>query len=162
MKKKFNSLDYIIILFLCLAVAGGAWYLYKKSGAEAVSAANHKITFNVEVTKKKFSVCSSYTVGSAITFGTSSTGTGTVKDVEIYESETIQADILAGEFVKSKAYDYYDAVITVECMGEVSDRYIKCRDEVLPVGKEIVFQGNGFVGKGYIVNVQVEENSNVL
>lgn len=161
MKKNFNSVDYIIILFLCLAVIGGGWYLYKNSSAKKTTASNHKITFSIEVTKKKFNVCSSYTVGSAVTFGTSSTGTGTVTDVEIYESETIQADILAGEFVKSKAYDYYDAVITVECMGEVSDGYIRCHEESLPVGKEIVFQGNGFVGKGYIVNVQVEENGNV-
>lgn len=159
MGKKFNFIDYIIILAIIIAL-GGFYYFYKKKDVQ-LSDSNYKITFQMEITKKNFNVCSSYKVGSPVIFGTSSTGSGTITDVEIYESETIQADVLAGEFVKSKAYDYYDAIVTVECVGQVTDNYIRCQEENLPVGKEVVFQGNGFVGKGYIVNVQVEENSDV-
>lgn len=155
--KKLNWLDYVIIFVLIVAVIGGGWFLKRRANPETQAEKKTKIQFDILITKESLEVCQSYKVGSLLVFGTTNVDDGIITNVEIMDNYRVEEDIEDGRFVLVKAIDSYDAIVTVEFEGVETEDIIRGKQEQICVGKEIIFHGRGFAGKGYISGIEISE-----
>jgi hypothetical protein len=154
--RKPNWLDYTIIFLIIAIIAGGVWFLSRNKIGQ-ISEESTVIEFTVEVSKVPIEVCSAYQAGKNVVFGTKNAASGVIYNVEIVPFTQDMPNQFTGNMQKVEVEGLYDAHVTIQTNGIVTDHAIKSGEEVLNVGVEMTFHGKGIAGKGYIISIKTPE-----
>ena len=149
--KKFNWMDMVIVLLIIVVAAGGYWYLNRKDNA--ISAQSSKIEFTVEVSGVPLEVANAYHIGDKATFGTKNVDTGVISNVVVTPHTQDLPNVVTGEMQQVALEGVYNANVTIQTQGRVTELVIQSAQEVLNVGVNMIFHGKGFAGKGFIIGL---------
>ena len=159
MKKKFNIVDVIIIVVVVAVIVAGCfiYFNFKNSNNNAsVRGSTAKIEFVIEVNNVTETVANSFKAaeGSAVSFGDTTSGSGTISFVEIVPFKKWVKNTEDGEYVVSEVPNKYTVNITIQSDVEKTDTSYTSGSEVICVGKSMSFNSFGIAAEGnYIIDL---------
>lgn len=139
MKKKFNVIDILIILFIVLAVGGGTFAV--RSFMNRGSGETKQIV--LEVTDKEENFCKVIKKDDEVYDGVENVKLGKVVDFEIKDAEIDSISSIDGTIKHTKIPERYDILLTIEIPQETD----------VQVGKQLWIESSMYKCSGYILEV---------
>lgn len=149
MRTKFNIVDVVIIFVVIAAIAVGCYFYFRPTETKTAVVENTtKVRFVIEVKDLTETAANSFKAakGTEVSFGETSTGSGTVYDVEILEYEKWVENLEEGSVSIQKVPGRYMVRVIVESDAVKSDIAYTSGKEKISVGRELPFNALG-VGK---------------
>ncbi len=156
MKSKFNIIDAVILIIIVAVVVAGVFAYFKLSDKDVAVNDVTKINFVVEVNNLTETGVESFksTVGKAVTFGATSSGSGVIKNIEITPFIRWTQNREDGEYIKTEVPGRFTVNVTIESSVQKSDTAFVSGSETVTVGKKMPFNSKGAAfEEGYIVNM---------
>ena len=158
MKTKFNIVDMVIVFIVIAAIAVGCYFYFRPTETKnGVVENTTKVRFVIEVKDLNETVVNSFKAakGTTVSFGETTTGSGTIFDVEVFEYEKWVENREEGLVSIQKVPGKYMVKVIIESDVVKSDTAYTSGKEKISVGKELPFNAFG-VGKEkgcYIVDL---------
>lgn len=138
-KKKFNVIDTLIVVFVIVVIAGGAFavrqFMNRGDGETK--------TIVVEVTERKESFCSILKKDDVAYDGVENVKLGNVVDYEVKPAEIDSISSLNGTIKHTVIPERYDILLTLEIPQETD----------IQVGKQLWIETSLYKCDGYVVEV---------
>lgn len=153
--KRLNSLDWIIIFVLILAVTGGIYYFtfMRQTSGEAV-----EISFTVELRGVKTGDAEGLIdmprIGDNIYDSVRGYYLGVVTDIYTEPTTAFTWNQLEARFEEPEYPNECNLYVTVKAEGSENDSVITTGDVELRVGKEMYIKGKGYASPGYITDLR--------
>lgn len=139
MKRKFNAVDLIIVIFILIVIAGGI-FAVRMLGSEKTIETK---TIVVELTKQKEYFTKIIKKGEIAYDGVENTRLGEVVDFKIENAKSDGISTLDGTVGRSPFPERYDIMLTIE-VPESTD---------VQVGKQMWIETNTYKCNGYVLQV---------
>lgn len=147
---KINILDLIIIIIILF----GIYFLYSYYyGSNKEEITTIDIQYEVEFTLKSTEFVYSIEKGDTIRDSIKGNYLGTVSDVKIRPSTKTVENLEEGIFVEAEVPGSYDAVVTIEGKGRVTDTSIFLEGTEIVVGKKMYLKGKGYASQCFITGI---------
>ena len=146
---KFNLFDIVVIVVILAVAFLGYKYLNRESVAET-----HKIQYTFELTDNPEGFGENIKIGDRITDNVKNYYMGQVVDVKIEPCKKLINDTEIGMVREAVVPGRETAIVTVEADVTESASDLKVNGYyTVKVGLEVAVKGNGYAGRGYILNV---------
>ena len=149
MKKKWTFVDTLIVILV--VVAGVA--LVKVFGTPKSAGDTKTVDAVVLLAKEDKEVADAISKGDAITISLTEKDTGTLKDIEVKDAETLVYNSIDGKYVIEPVEGKVDIYATVELDVKENDYAFTSGSTVLKVGEKLPFRGKGYALEGYIISI---------
>lgn len=149
MKKKWTFVDTLIVILV--VVAGVA--LVKVFGTPKSAGDTKTVDAVVLLAKEDKEVAGAISKGDAITISLTEKDTGTLKDIEVKDAETLVYNSIDGKYVIEPVEGKVDIYATVELDVKENDYAFTSGSTVLKVGEKLPFRGKGYALEGYIISI---------
>lgn len=149
MKKKWTFVDTLIVILV--VVAGVA--LVKVFGTPKSAGDTKTVDAVVLLAKEDREVAGAISKGDAITISLTEKDTGTLKDIEVKDAETLVYNSIDGKYVIEPVEGKVDIYATVELDVKENDYAFTSGSTVLKVGEKLPFRGKGYALEGYIISI---------
>lgn len=149
MKKKWTFVDTLIVILV--VVAGVA--LVKVFGTPKSAGDTKTVDAVVLLAKEDREVADAISKGDAITISLTEKDTGTLKDIEVKDAETLVYNSIDGKYVIEPVEGKVDIYATVELDVKENDYAFTSGSTVLKVGEKLPFRGKGYALEGYIISI---------
>ena len=155
-KFKFNITDIVIILVVILLAVFG-WGIISDKGESSVTAVSD-VSFTVEITKCDKSFGDAIAIGDDIYDSLQGGYYGKVENVEIMPETTVAPNADSGTFSLETYPDRYSVYVTIKgTPTTMTDGNIMFANQKVKVGTMAYLKSAGYVGFGYVTDVQVQE-----
>lgn len=152
MKKKWTFVDTLIVILV--VVAGVA--LVKVFGTPKSAGDTKTVDAVVLLAKEDKEVADAISKGDAITISLTEKDTGTLKDIEVKDAETLVYNSIDGKYVIEPVEGKVDIYATVELDVKENDYAFTSGSTVLKVGEKLPFRGKGYALEGYIISITAD------
>ena len=152
MKKKWTFVDTLIVILV--VVAGVA--LVKVFGTPKSAGDTKTVDAVVLLAKEDKEVANAISKGDAITISLTEKDTGTLKDIEVKDAETLVYNSIDGKYVIEPVEGKVDIYATVELDAKENDYAFTSGSTVLKVGEKLPFRGKGYALEGYIISITAD------
>ena len=149
MKKKWTFVDTLIVILV--VVAGVA--LVKVFGTPKSAGDTKTVDAVVLLAKEDREVADAINKGDAITVSLTEKDTGTLKDIEVKDAETLVYNSIDGKYVIEPVEGKVDIYATIELDVKENDYAFTSGSTVLKVGEKLPFRGKGYALEGYIISI---------
>lgn len=157
MKKKFNSIDFIIILFVVAALAVGGYMLLSKKDSTQVGDRNVKATIQIEFMKKEAYLAEIPKVGDDVTIGVKEKMPAKVVTVDVKPAEAVSYDLLNGSASWQEIPNMYDIYVTMEADAVETKKQININGSPIRVGDNDAVRSMGWAGFGFVTQLDISE-----
>ncbi len=155
--KRFNIIDFVIVFVVVAALCVGG-YIYVSSSNSEVANDVETIEFTIMVTEVSEDIANSFKVGSPVSFGESSSGSGVISDVVVEPYKELGKNIKDGDFVWSEAPELYTAFVTIRSDVVKSEYDYTSGRETVAIGRKMPFNAVGAASEvSYIVDLSEVE-----
>lgn len=149
MKKKWTFVDTLIVILV--VVAGVA--LVKVFGTPKSAGDTKTVDAVVLLAKEDKEVADAISKGDIITISLTEKDTGTLKDIEVKDAETLVYNSIDGKYVIEPVEGKVDIYATVELDVKENDYAFTSGSTVLKVGEKLPFRGKGYALEGYVIKI---------
>ena len=155
-KMKFNITDILIVLVvICLAVFG--WGIISDKGETSATAVS-EVSFTVEINKCDKFVAEAIKPGDDIYDSLKGGYYGKVESVEMEPETSVAAHTDTGTFSLETYPDRYSVYVTIKgTPTTMNDGNIMFANQRVKVGTMAYLKSAGYVGFGYVTDVQIHE-----
>lgn len=153
-KFKFNYVD-VLILILVVGVFAFGYKFINKSVRTNTSAP--QVSFTVEVTQVENDYKDRFEIGDEIRDAIKGDILGKVEKIEAKPATELTENRVSGTYVVSELENREDVYITIKGTPASFGADIIMAQQEIKVGNKIYIKKPGCVGRGYIVDVEVEE-----
>jgi|GEM_PF-2351656 len=153
---KVSLLDIMIVLVLIGAVTAAVLY-FSSHGTGLGDADDHPITYEVHIKKVDYDFANQIKVGQQVNDRVKGYDRGTVVGVEIIPHAEKADDLVTGGQPLKEYPGLYDAVVRIDTLAEVTDRYINLSGNRIDIGKEAYLQIGPNVYKSWVSAIDVHE-----
>lgn len=157
MKKKFNSIDLIIILVVVAALAVGAYMVFAKKDSGQVGDRNVKATIQVEFMKKEAYLTEIPKIGDHVTIGVKEKMPAKVVKVDVRPAEAVSYDLLNGSASWQEIPNMYDIYVTMEADAVETSKQININGTPIRVGDSEAVRSMGWAGFGFVTQLDISE-----
>ncbi len=155
-KKKFNITDVVIVVAV-IALALFGWSIISDKSESSVTSVSD-VSFTVEITKCDKSFGEAITVGDDIYDSLKGGYYGKVEAVEIKPETYVAANTASGTFSIQTYPERYNVYVTVKgTPTTMTDGNIMFASQKVKVGTMAYLKSAGYVGYGYVTDVQIHE-----
>lgn len=142
-KKRFNILDFIIVLFCILVLAGGTWFLTSR-GKQASKSPEKTVIAVLEVKEQYGALESQLVRGEVLLDNVQKVEFGTLTDYKIVPSVATTISQTDGTVRKTEIPDRYDFHLSIRVP----------ESEKIVVGKNLSLRGKLYKCSGYVIEVR--------
>lgn len=151
MKRKWNTIDTILVLAVAAILVVGVWFLAGSSGEN--TAQDKTVAVLIELTQQDQTFTELPKVGDSVTLGVKEKMPATVAKVEILPSYSITADMVNGRYREEAIAGKYNVQITVAGSGTETDEAVEINGNPLRVGEACAIKSKQWAGYGFILDV---------
>jgi hypothetical protein len=147
-----NVIDFTSAALVILAVIAALSYFSLRDNGNGETG---KVVYEIEFSKQTKTFVDSIEMGDTVAAAEQGVTLGTVISKKVSPSVTVNPDLVQGKYVKSQVPDAYDAVITVEAQGLISEKDITINGFKIITGKELPVKGKGYVSNAVILGIKI-------
>ncbi len=159
-KPRFNLVDAVIILVICVVIAAGVLFAGKLSGAKIASPSqtnNATAEYTIQIKNCEEELCVQFENAlkndSIVLVTDEDSWNAKLVNIERNNATKITTNYKTGESVLAEYPDTFDLSVTLKSDVYETDTKISVGETPLQVGNLLKIKGKGFVGIGYVVDI---------
>lgn len=156
-KKKWNVVDYVILILVIAAIGAGAYLLKNTLNQHSQGNDTSTVTFEVFLQEQNPYMAEAVraAVGEELLLSQKEKDYGTLKDVKVEPAKRAVQDKVSGTFREETLPNKYDITLVIESKATVSDMGISIGQTQVRTGTQMVVGNKEFAAAGYIFNLTV-------
>lgn len=159
-KPRFNIVDAVIILMVCIVIVAGVLFVGKLSGAKIVSPSqtnNATAEYTIQIQNCEEELCVQFenalSNDNIVLVTDEDSWNASLINIERKNATKITTNYKTGKSVLAEYPDTFDLSVTLKSDVLETDTEISAGGTPLLVGSLLKIKGKGFVGIGYVTNI---------
>lgn len=156
MKKRFNFIDTLIIIFLVVASILAIVYFSTQMGYTKKVSKNQLVQYTVELKSVQKDVGELLKKGDEVKNSISGEVIGKIVNIDIRDNVETREDTISGKFVETSFSDRDDVYVTVESVPVIDEKNCITVDSLpIKIGKTMHIRTKDYASSGFIVDLKL-------